>query len=209
MAHSDLPYLDHAVKKMFDYQSPPHGLNRESLLECLTIGCNALKQLATDPMFHQQLESMAQAQVQNRDVYRSIVGNTAHFVHGFLQVEREALRSAGLRPELINFLLNDAATLRTLLLSTTIDPEGILAHVRLLQNWVCTAADQLRTGAVSEQQWQRSRQRARHATLGVGSTLIIALNASALAEMVGLSQAGSAVSTALGVVLLEHAIEQF
>lgn len=207
MPHSDFPYMDEATRIMFRDQTSTQGMSRDSTLAVLTTGCAALQRLVADPLFYFQMETLAQTQAQHRDDYRTITESVSHFVGGFLMVERRVLEHAGLSPALINFLLQDAEALRTFLLDATIDPEAILTHLHLLQKWACNAADQLRESRVSAQKLQVSRRLAKHVTRGVGSALIIAINTSALAK-IHMTEAGTAVSVAMGAALLEVVMDR-
>jgi hypothetical protein len=202
----DIRYIAQATNDIFRVLSGKLEPTARDLQDAFAIGCNALKRLADDKDFINDLMTVATYQHQNAATFKDAVTDVKHFVERFLAREKELLTKAGISKEAVGALIKQAEALRDDIKDRESDPEEMPVNINKFRNEVCNTAEALRNGVIGQEERNQKRSFLIKVGYVLGGATIIGINASTIAVTYGLSQVGIAISGAVGSTIMGAAM---
>lgn len=199
-------YLIKAADDMFEILARRVEPTSSELNEFFAIACSTLKRLERDGGFIKAVEQAGSEWRLNPSVV-AIISDVRHFTDGFLQIERKVMLAAGLDECTWSYLRQAVEAVRNYSVHMGINSRRIMDSVTYLREMACDIGTELGKSIEKSATRRRALNAATRVAFGVGGGALIGVNASSIAVTIGLSTAGAAVSTAVGVGLLTRAVE--
>ena len=181
-------------------------LESTGLLECATTGCALL----SNDIYVQALAEDARTGQgrlwSNRRDVQEITGHT-HF-ENFLRVERRLLEEAGMDPGVAGALIGQCRVTRKVTRRGKFDTDAFNSSLAELRLAVCGILAELREATFDQPAQRQTFRRLMSIFKGTCGCAVVGLDASSLARTVGLTEAGSAVSIAVGGAIVGQAVTE-
>lgn len=186
----------------------------EHLRTAAAIGCRTLRKLCDDPELRQKLEQFADVRIitsfmmkeseheqrRRREIlqeFKAIIENPEQF-KAFLELERELLIKGGVPQEAVNLIIEAIHRALDDVKNRAKPPDEVIAAALLLRDRSCLLSDDLKASVADRKRWGNVRAKIKIVMIGIGGAAVIGLDVSALAASVGITTAGSTVSSAIG-----------
>lgn len=202
----DIRYIVQATNDIFRTLSRKLEPTAQDLSDAFAVGCNALRRLADDRDFINDLMTASTYQHDNATAFKAAVDDVDHFVGGFLMAEKGLLLKAGLSKKAVETLIEQAKALRDDVKGWEANPEKMRVDINKFRNEVCHTAEALLSEVLEEE--ERKRRRLFLVKVGrvLGGIAFVGINTSLLAIAEGISQVGIAMSGALGSAMMAAAM---
>ena len=207
-------YLVLAANGMFLGLSQSSGHERDALIDAATLACNTLNRLVDDQEFFNNFSTLTQRRLDDPSAFASIVSIFENFKHGFLELDKQVLNSAGVDKDLIELVGERAEALIQTIRYWNPDSlpnwepniDTLREDIGQLRDTSCRVERSLRQAGLQTQQIGKIGRFLRRTTVALVGSAAITLNLSTLAITFGLSTPASAVSGAVGGALIVAAV---
>ncbi len=169
-------------------------------------GCQALRTLADDPEFKEQVEVLADWRRTNSTEFDFMTGrhltNAAEALEHlsyFLKIEKDLLIANGMRPDLVETLIGRAMQSIKTVQDFGQNIDALFVTIDSSRYVACDLADRLNQQRSQHENKANTKNLLLRITNGIGGSAIIAINVVAAAV---LTPVGSAVSGAIGAALV-------
>jgi|SRR6267143_5869101 len=201
-----MDYLTNATNAVFEVSMARIDPSLDDFERIFTIACKTFAQLSQDDDFFSAVRELDSRRELNAHLFMQIT-QLDHFIGPFRRIEKDLLLAAGLKHQAADLLLQAATGLLPEIQGPPPTLEEIRRHVENARVEACVNARLLQERRQTEEQRQKNKKRLLRFGYALGGGALIFTNVSALAASIGLSVAGSAVSGAAGVMLINNAVK--
>jgi hypothetical protein len=183
----------------------------QDMVKAAQMGCRATEQLEQDNNFFESVNLLSDRRREYDDAFRQIISDLNH-LRNFLQVERQVMLKGGMSPQLVDTLMIKIEETFAMITQSRIDAERLRGGLQSIRYQACRLSDTMERAArmaAPQERQETARRTKRHlffVLYTLGGAGIVLLNTSPIAVQLGLSEAGSAVSGAIGSGLIGVAI---
>lgn len=167
-------YMVKTTNQLFEFRQHSVHFDSQNVGKALAEACYSLKTLSKDVIFYDCVQDLVDRGWEHEPQARKLLEDVGHFTLSFLQIEKQAMKQAGLTEYAANALLREMQSLQMQLRvrRRIIDVEQLQSQVEQLRDMCCTRAEEVKSWDLQRANQQRWRQMVTRAAKAAGGIVV-------------------------------------